>query len=412
MRTQRCRICKSEDIKLFLKLGDHPLADAFIEASRLKEEEVCVPLEVCACQECGLIQLNYTVPASQLYDKNYIYESSITQMGQKHWTEFSTTAAEIADLKTEELVVDIGSNVGVLLKNFRDRGAKVLGVDPAPTIAKLANERGIETIESFFDFKTANQIKKEKSSAKIITATNVFAHIDDLHMLMRAVDFLLAKHGIFIIEAPYILNLIKSLEYDTIYHEHLSYLSLKPMIILFNKFDMEIFEVQQRDIHGGSIRCYVRRKQNSISNISNIITDLLELEYRSGIYELSYLKKFAIKVSSHRKKLMTLLQGLKDDGRIIAGVSAPAKGMTLINYCGIGPDILEFITEKSTLKIGRYTPGQRIPIVPDKKLLELQPDYALILAWNFSEEIMENLNDYLLAGGKFIIPIPEPRILG
>ena len=167
MRIQKCRICRSEDIKLFLKLGDHPSADAFIEASRLKEEEVCVPLEVCACQECGLIQLNHTVPASQLYDKSYIYESSITQMGQKHWTEFSKTAAEIGCLGTDELVVDIGSNVGVLLEKFREQGAKVLGVDPAPTIVKLAHKRGIETVESFFDFGTAQSIRKEKSSANL-----------------------------------------------------------------------------------------------------------------------------------------------------------------------------------------------------------------------------------------------------
>ena len=388
------------------------MADAFIQFSRLEEEEIFNPLDVYACQQCGLIQLGYTVPASQLYDKSYIYESSITQMGQKHWAEFSKTAAEIGCLGTDELVVDIGSNVGVLLEKFREQGAKVLGVDPAPSIVKLAHKRGIETVESFFDFGIAQSIRKEKSSAKIITATNVFSHIDDLHMLMKAVDCLLAKDGIFIIEAPYILNLIKSLEYDTIYHEHLSYLSLKPMIPLFDKFNMEIFEVQQRDIHGGSIRCYVRRKLNAGSEISNIVNDLLQLEHRSGIYELPYLKKFAVKVFNHRIKLVTLLKGLKEEGRTIAGVSAPAKGMTLINYCGIGTDILDFITEKSTLKIGRYTPGQRIPIVPDQKLIEVQPDYALILAWNFAEEIMENLKDYSLAGGKFIIPIPEPRILG
>lgn len=412
MKVKECRICRSPDLELFLDLGKHPMADAFIEFDQLEKQETLIPLGVCSCQQCGLIQLSYVVPAAKLYDKNYIYESSITRMGQRHWTEFSKTAADIANLKTGELVLDIGSNVGVLLEKFRNLGATILGVDPAPTIVDIAHNRGIETIKGFFDLEMAHQIKKERKPAKIITATNVFAHIDDLHLLMKAIDDLLAKDGVFIVEAPYILNLIKSLEYDTIYHEHLSYLSLKPMITLFNKFQMEIFEVQQRDIHGGSVRCYVRRKSNTSLKVSNVIKDLLQLEQHSGIYQQSHLNQFATKVANHRDHLVTLLKRLKAEGRKIAAVSAPAKGMTLLNYCGIGPDILEFITEKSTLKIGRYTPGQHIPIVTDGKLLESQPDYALILAWNFAEEIMENLDKYLQAGGKFIIPIPEPHILG
>ena len=333
-------------------------------------------------------------------------------MGQLHWLEFAATAVDISQLQPRDLVIDIGSNVGVLLEKFREQGADIIGIDPAPTIVNIALKRGIETIEGFFNLNIATRIRNEKKRAKIITATNVFAHINDLHAVMIAVDAVLAEDGVFIIEAPYAPNLIKSLEYDTIYHEHLSYLSLKPMAILFEAFQMEIFEVQQRDIHGGSFRMYIRRQQKSDAPVSKIINDLRQLEQTSGIYEEKRLQEFATEVSDHRHELTTMLKRLKNDGRSIAAVSAPAKGNTLLNYCGIGPDILEFITEKSELKIGRYSPGQHIPIVADEKLFETQPDYALILAWNFAEEIMENLKNYLKAGGKFIIPIPKPHIVG
>lgn len=412
MNIEKCRICGESNLSIFLDLGSHPMADAFIEESRLGEQERFNPLQVCSCQECGLIQLNHVIPATRLYDENYIYESSTTHMGKRHWAEFAKTAAEIAQLKPGDLVIDIGSNVGTLLEKFRDQGAEILGVDPAPTIVDIALERGVETINGFFNLETAHRIRDERKRAKIITATNVFAHIDDLHGTMTAIAHLLAADGIFIVEAPYLPNLIESLEYDTIYHEHLSYLSLKPMIKLFGQHDMEIFDVQQRDIHGGSFRCYVRRTSHRSTKVSNVINDLLQLEQRCGIYNVERLHQFAADVADHRDQLLTMLRRLKDEGRTIAAVSAPAKGMTLLNYVSIGPDILEFITEKSTLKIGRYSPGQHIPIVPDDKLMECKPDYALLLAWNFAGEIMDNLSGYLRAGGKFIIPIPKPHILG
>ena len=412
MNVEKCRICGETGLSMFLDLGSHPMADAFIEESRLGEQEPFNPLQVCSCPECGLIQLNHVIPATQLYDENYIYESSTTLMGQRHWAEFAKTAAEIAQLKAGDLVIDIGSNVGTLLEKFQDQGAEILGVDPAPIIVDIALERGIETINGFFNLETATRIRDERKRAKIITATNVFAHIDDLHTTMTAIADLLAADGVFIVEAPYMPNLIESLEYDTIYHEHLSYLSLRPMMKLFAQHDMEIFDVQQRDIHGGSFRCYARRTSHRPTKVSNVINDLLQLEQRCGIYNLDHLRQFAADVADHRDQLLTMLRSLKDEGRTIAAVSAPAKGMTLLNYGNIGPDILEFITEKSTLKIGRYSPGQHIPIVPDDKLMECKPDYALLLAWNFADEIMANLSDYLRAGGKFVIPIPKPHIFG
>ncbi len=243
----------------------------------------------------------------------------------------------------------------------------------------------------------------------IITATNNFAHVDDLENYMENVQMLMADNGIFIFEAPYLASLIRMVEYDTIYHEHLSYLSVKPLVSFFRKFEMEIFDIEQVDIHGGSFRAYVGYKGQR--EVSDIVDKVIIEEENTGLYSMEKLREFANKVKQNKKELQSLLFSLKNAGKSIVGVSAPAKGMTLLNYCGIGKDTLDVITEKSELKIGRFSPGMHIPIVPDSYLLDNQPDYALLLAWNFAEEIISNLNEFKLRGGKFIIPVPVPKII-
>jgi 2-polyprenyl-3-methyl-5-hydroxy-6-metoxy-1,4-benzoquinol methylase len=405
-------MCGSERLARFLDLGEMPPADQFLHKHQLGEHRDSYPLQVAACEDCGLIQLNYVVSPEILYCDDYPYESSTTSAGRRHWSEFARTTTRALNLAANDLVVDIGSNVGVLLQMFREQGTRVLGVDPAANIAEIANRNGIETVAAFFNAETARQIVAAKGKASVITGTNVFAHVGDLHDLMQAVATLLAERGTFIIEAPYFLELLHSLEYDTIYHEHLSYLSLKPLIRFFKQFGMEIFDAQLRDIHGGSIRLFVRRIGTSASPVAPIVDQMLANEERERIYELDTLRKFAQNVASNREALRALLISLKQSGSKIVAVSAPAKGMTLLNYCSLGPDFLEFVTEKSRLKIGRYTPGMNIEVVPDDMLLTHQPDYALLLAWNFAEEIMNNLKEFSDRGGKFIIPIPTPRIVG
>jgi hypothetical protein len=412
MFVTECRMCQSGNLHGFLDLGKTPPADQFLFAAQLAQPEASYPLEVVICDDCGLIQLNYEVPADVLYRDNYPYESSTTMAGRAHWKEFAETTARILNLGADDLVVDVGSNVGVLLQMFRESGTRVLGVDPADNIASIANKNGIETIAAFFNTETADRIAATRGQAKVITATNVFAHIGDLNGFMRAVDSLLGETGTFIIEAPYAVELLQNLEYDTIYHEHLSYLSLKPMQRFFAKFEMEIFEVQRRDIHGGSFRVFVRRRRPGNPAVSSIIGELLLGEQRAQIYDHGTLHRFAAAVEKNRSDLRELIIGLKRNGKRIAGVSAPAKGMTLLNYCELGPALLDFVTEKSKLKIGRYTPGQHLPVVSDDALLEQGCDYALLLAWNFAEEIMGNLKGFSDRGGKFIIPIPTPKIVG
>lgn len=404
-----CRMCKGSGLTKFLDLGFTPPADQFLRKEQLHDPEVYYPLEVLICNDCGLSQLSYIVSPEILYRHDYPYEASITKTGHSHWAEFAKTVVKRFKLSKKDLVIDIGSNVGVLLEEFKSNGTRILGIDPASNIVRIAEKRGIETLNEFFNLDVAKQVLSKYGKASVITATNVFAHIDDLDDLMKSVNLLLDKEGIFIVEAPYFLNLIKNLEYDTIYHEHLSYLAVKPMLKFFSRFGMEIIEIEERDIHGGSFRVYVSRKGKRKVSIN--INKFLKIEKSRGIFDIDKLNQFAIEVNKNRDDLNKLLRELKNKNKRIAGVSAPAKGMTLLNYCRIGPEILEYVTEKSTLKIGRYTPGTHIPVTSDERLIKDMPDYALLLAWNFADEIINNLKEYRNKGGKFIIPIPKPKII-
>ncbi len=406
-----CRMCKNEDLRLFLDLGATAPADEFLTADELAAPQAAYPLQVMSCGGCGLVQLGHVVDPEILYRKNYPYEASVTRAGRRHWDEFAATACSMMGLGSDDLVVDFGSNVGVLLEMFANRGMRVLGIDPAPNIVAIANERGVETLCGFFNAKTADAALALKGQAKVITATNVFAHIDDLDEVMAAVDSLLTPDGAFMVEAPSLANLVRHLEYDTIYHEHLSYISVKPLVAFLARFGMHIFDIHEKDIHGGSIRIFIRRDGAPGPETTDAVARHLKIEDKEGVYDMARLARFAEDVAENRRLLRELICGLKDQGKHLVGVSAPAKGMTLLNYCGLGKDVLDFVTEKSQLKIGKFTPGQHIPVLPDAALIEERPDYALLLAWNFAEEIMGNLSDYVATGGKFIIPIPTPRIV-
>lgn len=411
-RLTKCRMCGGSDLDQFLDLGSTALADRFITAKQLKEPEYKFPLEVMMCATCGLAQLGVVVAPEILYCDDYPYESSTTKAGARHWTEFAATAAKSLKLGGDDLVVDVGSNVGVLLEKFRNEGAKILGVDPAANIAAIAEKNGIPTITGFFNSALADRIVASDGQATVVTATNVFAHIDDLDDLVLSLDKILTSNGVFIVEMPYFGDLLNSLEYDTIYHEHLSYVSLRPAVTLFERFDMEVFDIQRRDIHGGSFRLYVKRKQDASRKVADVVGQFLEIEKGEKLSDPARLKAFAKSVEENRKSLRQLLETLKKQGGRVAAVSAPAKGMTLLNYCGLDSSYLDFVTEKSALKIGRYTPGTHLEVLPDSALIERMPPYALLLAWNFASEIMRNLKEYSDRGGKFVVPIPHPQLIG
>jgi SAM-dependent methyltransferase len=392
-----------------LDLGFTPLADAFLTADLLNHPEVFYPLKVNVCQKCGLSQLSFIVDPQILYQRNYPYESSTTKTGRDH---FYAMAARITDrfkLTQDDHAIDVGSNVGVLLTGFKMKGVQVLGVDPATDMAKIANDNGIKTIATFFSEKTVEEILKECPVAKVITGTNVFAHINDLDDFMKAVDRILDKDGVLVIEAPHFLELVNHLEYDTIYHEHLSYLAAKPMQIFFRRFGFELFDVEKYPIHGGTLRYFACRK--GVYPMEDNVRRVIFEEEQQGIFDLQKLLEFARKVYKHKQYLIDFLRALRAKGKRIVGISAPAKGNTLLNYCHMDRDLMEYITEKAQVKVGKYTPGTLIPVVEDARLIQDMPDYAVILAWNFAEEIMKNLSAYKEKGGHFIIPIPHPHII-
>lgn len=404
-----CRMCGGTSLYPFLDLGFHPPSDAMLSQSDLNKPQILFPLRVVQCTECGLTQLDYAANPKLLYGNNYLYESSVTETGKDHFFKMADSICKQFNLQNNSLIVDIGSNVGVLLEGFKRNNMRVLGIDPAPKISVIANQRGIETWNTFINESAAKEIVDQKGKASIVTGTNVFAHIDDKEGLLQALNILLEEDGVFIVEAPYLVDLIDNLEYDTIYLEHLEYISIKPLISFFHKYNMEVFRVEKHNIHGNSVRFFVSRKGKR--KIEDSVEEFLNLEEEKKIYQRETLDKFAMNVKKHKEEIITLLNQLKKEGKKVIGISAPAKGNTLLNYCKIGPDTLHYITEKSKMKIGRYTPGMHIPIVEEEELYKQNADYGLILAWNFSEEIIKNNEGFKKTGGKFIIPIPYPRIV-
>lgn len=400
-------MCRQDRLERFLDMGFHPPSDEFRRKDQLMEPSVHYPLQVALCLECGLSQLTYVVSPEVLYRHDYPYEASTTATGRKHFAVFAQAAWTDLGLKKGDLVIDVGSNVGVLLAAFKERGAKVLGVEPAPNIARIAERNGIETLCEFFSQDVAERVGR--GAASLVTGSNVYAHVDDLVAFMRAVDHVLKPDGVFIFESPDMLSLVKNLEYDTIYHEHLSYLSVKPVLRFVKGFGMEVFDVQRQTIHGGSIRVFIGRAGKR--PVKPSVAACLKEEEDFKLHDMATMRAFAERVYRSRDELLWLLRKLKHEGKRIAALSAPAKGMSLLNFCRIGRETLDFATEKSQLKIGRYTPGDHIPVLPDSALLERMPDYALLLAWNFAPEIMKNLEEYRKRGGQFIIPVPEPKVV-
>jgi len=402
-----CRICQSKKLERFISLGPIPLANSFLRSDQLAQAEDYYPLDVCYCNDCGLVQLAQVVSPQVLF-KDYAYQTGTSDPLKVHFGKLAENIVQRFGFPIGSFIVDIGSNDGTLLANFKTHGMRALGVEPAGNIAQLASKRGIETLSDFFDKNLAHKIFLNWGHARVITATNVFAHVHDLKNFVEGISYLMTDDGVFVIEVPYLMDMLAKVEFDTIYHEHLSYFALRPLITLFRKFGMSVSQVERIKIHGGSLRVYVEKTKQ---RLPSSVTELLELEVASGMFSMKAYKKFAEDTDKIREELVLLLKGLKKQRKKITGYGAPAKGNVLLNYCKIGTDILDFITDTTPFKQGRYTPGMHIPVVPETHFHELKPDYALLLAWNYADEIRKKESSYLKAGGKFIVPIPTPRIV-
>jgi SAM-dependent methyltransferase len=327
---------------------------------------------------------------------------------QNHFASLAEEVISDFKLGKNSLVVDIGSHDGTLLTAFSKHGPRVLGVEPASNIAKIAESKGIRTVNDFFGEKLADKILDRHGHADVILATNVLAHVDDLDDFLKGIKRLLSDDGVFIIEVPYLLNLLENREFDTIYHEHLSYFALHPLLRLFRKFGMEIVDVKQNAIHGGSIRVFA---QKTGKKQSPDIARLLSMERREGLDSFETYVKFSGAVAALREKLVELLKMLKSRGARISGYGASAKGNVLLNYCRIGPDMLEYVIDTTPFQQGLFTPGMHIPVSAGSRLREDPTDYTLLLAWNYADDILKKEKEYRQKGGKFIFPVPEPKVV-
>lgn len=405
-----CRICNGERLVKIFSFGPTPLANAFLEKNETRFEETYYPLDAHLCRDCGLVQLLDVVSPDILF-KDYVYVSSTSPMFVSHFRDFADDAFQRFHLNSDSLVVDIGSNDGILLMPFKEKGARVLGIEPDRAIAEIAKHSGIDTVTEFFSGAVAESIVRRYGRANIVTATNVFAHIDDIHAVAIGVKKLLAPDGVFIIEVPYLADFLEKNLFDTVYHEHLSYFSVTALNAFFELSDMKIIDVERISTHGGSLRVFVR-KNSARHKPSGFVKTLLALERKQNLHKEKTYKDYGLRILLNRAKLLTLLSSLKQKGKRIAGYGAPAKGNTLLNFFSIGRELLDYIVDDSSYKQGKYTPGKRIPVVSSKKLDSDPPDYLLILAWNFAEPIMEKNKEFKKKGGKFIIPVPHPRVVG
>lgn len=405
----RCHMCKHGELIPVLDLGFHPHSDAFLRKEQLNECEATYPLRLVHCPQCGLLQIDYFVDPGILYQEEYLYQSSTTETGRKHYTEMARSIRDRFAIPSTGLAVDIGSNVGVLLGGFKEAGLKVLGVDPAQKIAEIANKNGIETIVDFFSEAVAKSIRERYGAASVITGTNVFAHLHELNDAVLGMKLLLDEGGVIVIEAPHALPLVENLEYDTIYHQHIAYLSVRPMRDYFSGMGLELFDVEENTMHGGTLRYYVGNIGKH--TVEQSVQKNIDAEEAFGLYSMPRLARFAADVREQKLALVEMLMRFKREGKRIVALSAPAKGNTLLNYCHLDSSYLDYATEKNPLKIGRYTPGMHLPIHGDDKLQTDKPDAVLILAWNFADEIIAKLGDFRSGGGQCIIPVPKPRIV-
>lgn len=408
-RKESCRICDCTRLTKVLSFGPTPLANAFLTERNMRDAEVYYPLDAYLCRDCGLLQL-LDVVAPEILFKDYVYVSSTSPVFIAHFQDFAKDAFSRFSLGRDSLVVDIGSNDGILLKPFREKGARVLGVEPDRKIAALAKKSGINSFVAFFSPAVARAIVKRYGRADLITATNVFAHIDDIHAVAKGVKELLAPEGVFMIEVPYLADFLQKNLFDTVYHEHLSYFSLSALNIFFHRAGMKIIDVERVSTHGGSLRVFVAKKI-SHRRIGASVRVLLASEKKQRLHKEETYRRYGLRILKNRAKLLSLLSSLKQRGKRIAGYGAPAKGNTLLNFFSIGSDLLEYIVDDSPHKQGKHTPGKRIPVVSSQHLTKNPPDYLLILAWNFADSIIAKNEAFRKSGGKFIIPIPYPKTI-
>ncbi len=404
-----CRFCKSSLSEVFADLGISPLANSFLKSNMFEKKEPKYPLVAYLCSKCFLVQVpEFERPENIFTD--YAYFSSFSDTWLKHSENYANSVIQEFNFNDKSFVIEIASNDGYLLQFFRDRNIPVLGIEPAANVAKIAQERGIPTLVKFFGTDTAMHIISRNQKADLVIANNVLAHVPDLNDFISGMKQILKEDGIITIEFPHLLNLIKFNQFDTIYHEHFSYFSLLSLEMIFSRHGLTIFHVEEIPTHGGSLRVYLKHSDNQKFSIRKSVNSVIDKERKHGLDDILTYSSFANRINCIKENILKFFHNAKKENKKIVCYGAAAKGNTLLNYCGIGKEFIEYIVDKSPHKQGLFLPGTHIQVMNPNMVFETKPDYLIILPWNLKDEVMQQMNRIREWNGKFVVFIPKVEI--